>query len=68
MPKKRYQEAHEWMGQGSERDGGCELVLGLISPELVFKAFGGEEMCIERKDLRTEPRGAPIFKEGKEKQ
>lgn len=56
------------MGQGSERDGGCELVLGLISPELVFKAFGGEEMCIERKDLRTEPRGAPIFKEGKEKQ
>lgn len=39
------------------------VALGCISLELVFKDFGREDLCqgecLERRELRTVPRGAP---------
>lgn len=39
------------------------VALGYISLELVFKDFGREDLCqgecLERRELRTVPRGAP---------
>lgn len=57
------QEADGWINHWQRETEACDVALGLISLELVFKDFGKEDLCqgscLERRELRTVPRGAP---------